>query len=194
VGRQLLDRLHSLRRRPCARRSWRWPPEWEPLGAIAIGYPEESSAPALFRCRPTACWCAGEMTRIGRRSADALACARYAQDTMRHASAGFIAGAGPDGLPTRMPVTGHVTGPARLTSQAPRMLNCTRFGRWLQRGGHCEDTDTGNRQPRTARKATEEYWHRRLLRSNPELAALNVHPSRLAGSADASHSKCSFIV
>ena len=65
-----------------------------------------------------------------------------AQDTLRHAVLAFLA-ARPDGC-LRACVPGHVTGSALVLDHAGTHALLTlhpRFGRWLQLGGHCEETD-----------------------------------------------------
>ena len=76
------------------------PADWEPLGAIAIGYPEEGRRRRAhaIRCRPTTCWCGGEPARLGGRGVDRLA------RTRSHPGHPAPRGAGVSGRPPgRMP-------------------------------------------------------------------------------------------
>ncbi len=64
------------------------------------------------------------------------------QDTLRHAVLAFLA-ARPDGC-LRECVSGHVTGSSLVLDHTGTHVLLTlhpRFGRWLQLGGHCEETD-----------------------------------------------------
>jgi 8-oxo-dGTP pyrophosphatase MutT (NUDIX family) len=97
------------------------------------------------------------------------------QDTLRHAVLAFLA-ARPDGC-LRECVPGHVTGSALVldhTGTAALLTLHPRFGRWLQLGGHCEDTDAGI-VTAALREATEESGIDGLT-IDPCLAALHVHP------------------
>lgn len=97
------------------------------------------------------------------------------QDTLRHAVLAFLA-ARPDGC-LRQCVPGHVTGSALVVDHSGTRALLTlhpRFGRWLQLGGHCEQTDA-DIVAAALREATEESGIDGL-RIDRELAALHVHP------------------
>ncbi|HVQ50883.1 MAG TPA: NUDIX domain-containing protein [Mycobacterium sp.] len=97
------------------------------------------------------------------------------QDTLRHAVLAFLA-ARPDGC-LRACVPGHVTGSALVLDHTGTHALLTlhpRFGRWLQLGGHCEDTDA-DILAAALREATEESGIGDL-KLDAELAALHVHP------------------
>ena len=98
-----------------------------------------------------------------------------AQDTLRHAVLAFLA-ARPDGC-LRECVPGHVTGSALVLNHTGTHALLTlhpRFGRWLQLGGHCEETDA-DIVAAALREATEESGIDGLT-IDPEPAALHVHP------------------
>ncbi|HYZ68051.1 MAG TPA: NUDIX domain-containing protein, partial [Mycobacterium sp.] len=79
-----------------------------------------------------------------------------AQDTLRHAVLAFLA-ARPDAC-LRECVPGHVTASALVvdhTGSSALLTLHPRFGRWLQLGGHCEDTDD-DIVAAALREATEE--------------------------------------
>lgn len=97
------------------------------------------------------------------------------QDTLRHAVLAFLA-ARPDGC-LRDCVPGHVTGSTLVLDHTGTQALLTlhpRFGRWLQLGGHCEDTDA-DILAAALREATEESGIGDL-KIDAELAALHVHP------------------
>ncbi|WP_101948656.1 NUDIX hydrolase [Mycobacterium sp. 3519A] len=97
------------------------------------------------------------------------------QDTLRHAALAFLA-ARPDGC-LRSCAPGHVTGSALVLDHTGTHALLTlhpRIGRWLQLGGHCEDTDAGI-VAAALREATEESGIDDLT-IDPEPAALHVHP------------------
>jgi 8-oxo-dGTP pyrophosphatase MutT (NUDIX family) len=97
------------------------------------------------------------------------------QDTLRHALLAFLAGR-PDGC-LRECVPGHVTASALVLDHTGTKALLTlhpRFGRWLQLGGHCEDTDA-DIVAAALREATEESGIDGLT-MDPALAALHVHP------------------
>ena len=97
------------------------------------------------------------------------------QDSLRHAVLAFLC-ARPDGC-LRACVPGHVTASALvIDSSAERVLLTLhpRFGRWLQTGGHCEDSDA-DITAAALREATEESGITGL-RMDAELAAVHVHP------------------
>ena len=98
-----------------------------------------------------------------------------AQDTLRHAVLAFLA-ARPDAC-LRECVPGHITASALVVDHTRTRALLTlhpRFGRWLQLGGHCEDTDT-DIVAAALREATEESGIDELD-MDPALAALHVHP------------------
>jgi len=98
-----------------------------------------------------------------------------AQDTLRHAVLSFVLGR-PDAC-RRDCVPGHVTASALVLDHTGTRALLTlhpRFGRWLQLGGHCEDTDA-DIVAAALREATEESGIAGL-RIEPALAALHVHP------------------
>ncbi len=98
-----------------------------------------------------------------------------AQDALRHAVLAFL-DARPDAC-QRACVPGHITASSLvLTADAEQVLLTLhpRLGRWVQLGGHCEDTDA-DIHAAALREATEESGIEGL-RLDPELAALHVHP------------------
>jgi 8-oxo-dGTP pyrophosphatase MutT (NUDIX family) len=98
-----------------------------------------------------------------------------AQDTLRHAVLSFLA-ARPDAC-LRECVPGHITASALVLDHTRTRALLTlhpRFGRWLQLGGHCEETDS-DIVAAALREATEESGIEEL-RIDPALAALHVHP------------------
>lgn len=116
-----------------------------------------------------------------------------AQDTLRHAVLAFLA-ARPDGC-LRECVPGHVTGSALVIDHTGSHALLTlhpRFGRWLQLGGHCEETDT-DIVAAALREATEESGITDLT-IDPELAALHVHPVTCSLGVPTRHLDMQFIV
>jgi 8-oxo-dGTP pyrophosphatase MutT (NUDIX family) len=116
-----------------------------------------------------------------------------AQDTLRHAVLAFLA-ARPDGC-LRECVPGHVTGSALVLDHTGTRALLTlhpRFGRWLQLGGHCEDTDT-DIVAAALREATEESGIDGLS-IDPTLAALHVHPVTCSLGVPTRHLDMQFIV
>jgi 8-oxo-dGTP pyrophosphatase MutT (NUDIX family) len=98
-----------------------------------------------------------------------------AQDTLRHAVLSFLH-ARPDAC-RRDCVPGHITASALVLDDTGTHALLTlhpRFGRWLQLGGHCEDTDT-DIVAAALREAAEESGIAGLT-INPTMAALHVHP------------------
>ncbi len=97
------------------------------------------------------------------------------QDALRHAVLAFLL-ARPDGC-RRACVPGHITASALVVDEGAQRVLLTlhpRFGRWLQTGGHCEDSDT-DIAGAALREATEESGIAGL-RMDTELAAVHVHP------------------
>ncbi len=97
------------------------------------------------------------------------------QDALRHAVLAFLL-ARPDGC-RRACVPGHVTASALVVDSGAQRVLLTlhpRFGRWLQTGGHCEDSDA-DITAAALREATEESGIAGL-RMDTELAAVHVHP------------------
>jgi 8-oxo-dGTP pyrophosphatase MutT (NUDIX family) len=98
-----------------------------------------------------------------------------AHDTLRHAVLSFLL-ARPDAC-RRDCVPGHITASTLVLDHSGTRALLTlhpRFGRWLQLGGHCEDSDA-DIVAAALREATEESGIADL-RIDPTLAALHVHP------------------
>ena len=116
-----------------------------------------------------------------------------AQDTLRHAVLAFLA-ARPDGC-LRACVPGHVTGSALVLDHTGTHALLTlhpRFGRWLQLGGHCEETDA-DIVAAALREATEESGIDDLV-IDPEPAALHVHPVTCSLGVPTRHLDVQFVV
>ncbi len=116
-----------------------------------------------------------------------------AQDTLRHAVLAFLA-ARPDGC-LRECIPGHITGSALVLDHTGTRALLTlhpRFGRWLQLGGHCEETDT-DIVAAALREATEESGIDDL-RIDVEPAALHVHPVTCSLGVPTRHLDMQFIV
>ena len=97
------------------------------------------------------------------------------QDALRHAVLAFLLGRA-DGC-QRACVPGHITASALVVDHTGERVLLTlhpRFGRWLQLGGHCEDSDT-DLLSAALREATEESGIEGL-RIDPVLAAIHAHP------------------
>ena len=97
------------------------------------------------------------------------------QDSMRYAVLAFL-DARPDGC-QRACVPGHITASTLVvdaTSEHVLLTLHPRFGRWLQLGGHCEDSDA-DIFGAALREATEESGIDGLC-LDPDLAAIHVHP------------------
>jgi 8-oxo-dGTP pyrophosphatase MutT (NUDIX family) len=115
------------------------------------------------------------------------------QDALRHAVLSFLA-ARPDGC-LRECVPGHVTASALVLDHTGTQALLTlhpRFGRWLQLGGHCEETDT-DIVAAALREAAEESGIE-CLRIDPALAALHVHPVTCSLGVPTRHLDMQFIV
>jgi 8-oxo-dGTP pyrophosphatase MutT (NUDIX family) len=98
-----------------------------------------------------------------------------AQDSVRHAVLAFLLAR--DDACRRECVPGHVTASALVLDDSGSRVLLTlhpRLGRWVQLGGHCDDTD-GDIAAAALREATEESGIAGL-RLAPELAAIHVHP------------------
>lgn len=97
------------------------------------------------------------------------------QDSLRHAVLSFLHAR--DDACRRECAPGHVTASAAVLDDPGRRVLLTlhpRLGRWVQLGGHCEDTDT-DIVAAALREATEESGIANL-RLIPELVAVHVHP------------------
>jgi 8-oxo-dGTP pyrophosphatase MutT (NUDIX family) len=115
------------------------------------------------------------------------------QDTLRHAVLAFLA-ARPDGC-LRECVPGHITGSALVLDHTGTHALLTlhpRFGRWLQLGGHCEESDT-DIVAAALREATEESGIDDLT-IDPEPAALHVHPVTCSLGVPTRHLDMQFVV
>lgn len=116
-----------------------------------------------------------------------------AQDSLRHAVLAFLA-ARPDGC-ARTCAPGHVTASALVVDHTGTRTLLTlhpRVGRWLQLGGHCEDTDP-DIAAAALREATEESGIAGL-RIDPVPAALHVHPITCSLGAPTRHLDIEFVV
>ncbi len=116
-----------------------------------------------------------------------------AQDTLRHSVLAFLA-ARPDAC-LRECVPGHITASALVLDQSGTRALLTlhpRFGRWLQLGGHCEDTDA-DIVAAALREAAEESGVDALT-IDPALAALHVHPVTCSLGVPTRHLDMQFIV
>lgn len=97
------------------------------------------------------------------------------QDALREAVLAFLY-ARPDGC-RRSCVPGHVTASTLVVDHSGARALLTlhpRIGRWVQLGGHCEDSDADILSA-ALREATEESGIAGL-RMDPTLAAIHVHP------------------
>ena len=98
-----------------------------------------------------------------------------AQDSMRHAFLAYLA-ARPDAC-RRTCAAGHLTASTLLVSADATSVLLSlhpRIGRWVQLGGHCEDTD-GSLLGAALREATEESGVADL-RLDTDPLHLDVHP------------------
>lgn len=115
------------------------------------------------------------------------------QDSLRHAVLAFLH-ARPDGC-QRACVPGHLTASALVIDDSGTQTLLTlhpRFGRWVQLGGHCEDTDA-DIVDAALREATEESGIAGL-RIDPVPAALHVHPVTCSLGVPTRHLDVEFIV
>ncbi len=90
---------------------------------------------------------------------------------------------------------GHVTGSTLVLDHTGTHALLTlhpRFGRWLQLGGHCEDTDA-DIVAAALREATEESGIDGLT-IDPTLAALHVHPVTCSLGVPTRHLDMQFVV
>lgn len=97
------------------------------------------------------------------------------QDALRHAVLAYLL-ARPDAC-ERSCVPGHVTASTLIVSDSGDQMLLTlhpRLGRWVQLGGHCEDSDA-DIMAAALREATEESGIAGLV-SDGTLAAIHVHP------------------
>ncbi len=98
-----------------------------------------------------------------------------AQDSLRHAVLSFLHARADACL--RDCVSGHITASALVFDDSRSQVLLTlhpRLGRWVQLGGHCEETDD-DIVAAALREATEESGVAGL-RIAPELVAVHVHP------------------
>lgn len=115
------------------------------------------------------------------------------QDALRHAVLAFVL-ARPDAC-ARACAPGHITASALVLDHGGGHALLTlhpRVGRWLQLGGHCEDSDT-DISAAALREATEESGIEGL-RIEPDLAALHVHPLTCSLGSPTRHLDLQFIV
>ncbi|BBX04187.1 NUDIX hydrolase [Mycolicibacterium moriokaense] len=115
------------------------------------------------------------------------------QDTLRHAVLAFLA-ARPDGC-LRSCAPGHVTGSALVVDHTGTQALLTlhpRIGRWLQLGGHCEESDS-DIVAAALREATEESGIDGL-EIDRSLAALHVHPVTCSLGVPTRHLDMQFLV
>jgi 8-oxo-dGTP pyrophosphatase MutT (NUDIX family) len=115
-----------------------------------------------------------------------------AQDSLRHALLAFLA-ARSDGC-LRSCAPGHVTASALVVDHGRTEAVLTlhpRVGRWLQLGGHCEDSDT-DLAAAALREATEESGIGGLI-VDPQPAALHVHPVRCSLGVPTRHLDVQFL-
>jgi 8-oxo-dGTP pyrophosphatase MutT (NUDIX family) len=98
-----------------------------------------------------------------------------AQDTLRHSVLAFVLGR--EDACQRACEPGHVTASVLVLDHEGTHALLTlhpRFGRWLQLGGHCEDSDP-DVVAAALREASEESGIAGL-EIDPTMAALHVHP------------------
>lgn len=115
------------------------------------------------------------------------------QDALRHAVLAFVL-ARPDAC-ARACAPGHITASALVVDHSGGHALLTlhpRVGKWLQLGGHCEDSDS-DISAAALREATEESGIEGL-RIEPDLAALHVHPLTCSLGSPTRHLDLQFIV
>jgi len=98
-----------------------------------------------------------------------------AQDSLRHAVLSFLHAR--EDACRRACLPGHVTASVAVLDHTGRRVLLTlhpRLGRWVQLGGHCEDTDT-DITGAAMREAAEESGITDL-RLQPGLVAVHAHP------------------
>lgn len=116
-----------------------------------------------------------------------------AQRALRHAFLGFLA-ARDDGC-ARACVPGHLTASALVLSADRSRVLLTlhpKVGRWMQLGGHCEDSDPGL-VAAALREAVEESGIPGL-RIDPEPLHLDVHPITCSLGVPTRHYDVRFLV
>ncbi|MGW0161774.1 NUDIX hydrolase [Mycobacterium sp. NPDC003323] len=115
------------------------------------------------------------------------------QDALRHAVLAFVL-ARPDAC-LRACEPGHITASALVLDDTGTRALLTlhpRVGRWLQLGGHCEDTDP-DVTAAALREADEESGISGL-RIDPELVAIHVHPLTCSLGKPTRHLDLQFLV
>lgn len=115
------------------------------------------------------------------------------QDALRHAVLAFVL-ARPDAC-ARACEPGHVTASALVLDHRGEHALLTlhpRVGRWLQLGGHCEDSDA-DIAAAALREATEESGIDGL-RIDPDMVALHVHPLTCSLGLPTRHLDLQFVV
>lgn len=115
------------------------------------------------------------------------------QDALRHAVLAFVL-ARPDAC-ERACEPGHVTASALVLDHSGEHALLTlhpRVGRWLQLGGHCEDSDA-DITAAALREATEESGIDGL-RIDPDMVALHVHPLTCSLGRPTRHLDLQFVV
>ena len=115
------------------------------------------------------------------------------QDALRHAVLAFAL-ARPDAC-ARSCEPGHVTASALVLDHRGEHALLTlhpRVGRWLQLGGHCEQSDS-DITAAALREATEESGIDGL-RIDPEMVALHVHPLTCSLGLPTRHLDLQFVV
>lgn len=116
-----------------------------------------------------------------------------AQDALRHAVLAFVY-ARTDAC-ARECAPGHVTASALVFDHTGGRVLLTlhpRVGRWVQLGGHCDDTDT-DIAAAALREAAEESGITGL-RIAPELTAVHVHPVTCSLGTPTRHLDLQFVV
>lgn len=115
------------------------------------------------------------------------------QDALRHAVLAFLH-ARDDGC-ARACAAGHVTASALVLDDTRTRVLLTlhpRVGRWVQLGGHCDDTDA-DIVTAALREATEESGIAGL-HIDPALAAVHVHPVTCSLGVPTRHLDLQFVV